>query len=903
MEKRPTIAVLSPTHGGSYFGAILAGARSAASAAGARIVAIQTLDARREYAHTGESDFVTPVALDHVDGVVAIINAVSPQYLDAVRRAGKPVVMISHEVEGFDCPVVLPDNRAGARAAVAHLLAHGHRQIGFAGNLGQSDIRERYDAYCEVLLEQGITPDPSMYYDTVDNTEAGTKPIAQLMAAEGFGMTALFVATDQNAFAFLAALGDAGYALPRDLAIVGFDDVALCADTTPTLSSISQNLKGIGAAATGLVLDLLSGVPVWNGRHLVPASFVGRDSCGCSALANLEVAPAAMNTGPEARFDRLVGSLRALLPGAQEAGADVVPRAAKVVSELFESAAVGPVQAPAPGLVRAIEALHALSSSRGSFVAITGRVIALARELQEGPAAGDPVAAARLDACVLEVTNAAHEVHLREKHVANRRLRTSLRDEYDLSRDLLRDGHPYSLDWLARMRVQAGCVALWLPFDDGTHAAASLRIAGSYDPDNAAQIITGSTYAVEAFPPKRLLELADATEADVVFVLPLRTEDAEWGMFSVIGPVERTSPTGRESYYQWSSLLSVALDHDRNLESLRKQREDLRAAYGRERTLAESFRVSEQRYALAAKAANDGLWDWDLGSGEIYYSSRWKEMLGYAEHEVGSSAQEWLGRVHPEDLHALTERLGGGAETFEHEHRVQAHDGGYRWMHCRALAVAEDGRVSRLVGSLTDVTERKELEERLRYGALYDGLTGLPNRVLFIDRLAASIAHRKRYPHNDFAVLFLDLDGFKDVNDSLGHAAGDLLLARVAERLKAQLRTTDTAARIGGDEFAVLLTDLSDLAIVPLIVGRIHDALAEPHDLEGYRIVVTASVGISTSEVECVAPEDMLKHSDLAMYRAKTGKRGTSATYDISMSSNAVARLQIAHAGGVNLPR
>jgi diguanylate cyclase (GGDEF)-like protein len=218
-------------------------------------------------------------------------------------------------------------------------------------------------------------------------------------------------------------------------------------------------------------------------------------------------------------------------------------------------------------------------------------------------------------------------------------------------------------------------------------------------------------------------------------------------------------------------------------------------------------------------------------------------------------------------------------------------------MLCRALAVPGDDGTNRLVGSLTDITERKQLEDRLRHGALYDGLTDLPNRVLFVDRLTAAAKHFKRYPDKAFAVLFLDLDGFKDVNDSLGHGAGDLLLARVAERLRGQLRATDTAARIGGDEFAVLLTDLDDLDMVPTIVERIHSALAVPHDIEGHRVVVTASIGIATSGGGHLAPEELLRHSDLAMYRAKTARRGTSATYDISMSSHAEERLLTAHSG------
>lgn len=903
MDKRRTIAFLSPMNGGSYFGAVLAGVRSAAIAAGARVIAIQTLDARRDYAHPEESDFISPVAWDYVDGFVVLINAVSRRYLDAARASGKPIVMISREVAGFDCPVVMPDNRSGAREAVEHLIGHGHRRIGFAGNLAQSDIRERYDAYREVLREHAIEPDSSLFFETEDNTEAGARPIARAVASDLPPMTALFVGCDQNAVAFVSALTDAGYQLPRDVAIVGFDDIEICTETTPALSSVTQNLVGIGGVAAGLVLDLLDGENVANGRRVVPASFIARESCGCSSALTFNALAGGAPTAA-GRCARLHDSYRASSREVPEpSAAQAIEAATGVIAGIFEAAAREPVPTPAPGLRRAVEMLHRFSSGRG-FIAVTGSVLVLIRELLDGPARDDPAAALRLDRCLLELTLAAHEVRMREKHGINRRLRTSLRDEYDLSRDLMREdaGHAQSLGWLVRTYVRAGCVAFWEAPRDGDHGS-RLRTEGAFDPQQQGAVELGASYPIEKFPPAHYLELADNSADDVVFVMPLRTEEENWGFFTLVGPVELDSPTGRETYFQWAALLSSALDHDKILQSLRSQREDLSAAYGRERELVESIRLSEQRYALAAQAANDGLWDWDLATGAIYYAARWKEMLGYGDAEITSAPDEWLGRVHPDDLRGLTEHLRGGAGSFEYEHRLLARDGTYRWMHCRALAVTGGSGIKRLVGSLTDVTARKELEQKLRRGALYDDLTGLPNRVLFIDRLAGAIRHRKRHMQNQFAVLFLDLDGFKDVNDSLGHAAGDALLARVAERLKGQLRGTDTAARIGGDEFAVLLTDLAELDTVATIVGRIHDALALPHDIDGYRIVVTASIGISTSADGSTFPEDMLKHSDLAMYRAKTLKRGTSATYDLSMSSNAAERLQIEHAGGTTGPR
>src|SRR6185295_4989552 len=220
---------------------------------------------------------------------------------------------------------------------------------------------------------------------------------------------------------------------------------------------------------------------------------------------------------------------------------------------------------------------------------------------------------------------------------------------------------------------------------------------------------------------------------------------------------------------------------------------------------------SEQRHALAMQGANDGLWDWDVRRDRLYFSPRWKQMLGYSEPELGDARGEWLGRVHPDDRAALTQaleaHLSGASQHFEHEHRIQHRDGSYRWVLARGMAVRDvHGRATRVVGSQTDVTDRKQAEQRLQHDALHDALTGLPNRVLFLDRLDQAIRRAQRaHPTAAAAVLFLDLDRFKLVNDSLGHQVGDQLLIAVARRLESAVRPPDTVARLGGDEFTVLL--------------------------------------------------------------------------------------------------
>jgi diguanylate cyclase (GGDEF)-like protein/PAS domain S-box-containing protein len=358
-------------------------------------------------------------------------------------------------------------------------------------------------------------------------------------------------------------------------------------------------------------------------------------------------------------------------------------------------------------------------------------------------------------------------------------------------------------------------------------------------------------------------------------VLPVRTNGMDLGLMAMVAPVEVTQVTGRDLHFENNALVSVAVEREVMTEWLRSQTEDLARAYKRERDLVEEIQHSEERYALAARAANDGLWDWELGTSSIYYSDRWKAMIGHQESDIGTSPDEWFRRVHRGDLprlrQALSDCVDGKREVMECEHRLRAADGTYRWMRCQALAVRSgpNGSATRLVGSLTDVTAQRELEEKLRYGAHHDALTGLPNRTLFLDRLTQALARSRRNPEARIALLFLDLDGFKQVNDNLGHLAGDQLLVEVAVRIGQRLRQSDTAARLGGDEFAVLLEDVRAPEAVDAIAADISRRLCAPYEIDGEEVVISAAVGAALSVTGQERPDDILRSADSAMYQAK----------------------------------
>ncbi len=311
-----------------------------------------------------------------------------------------------------------------------------------------------------------------------------------------------------------------------------------------------------------------------------------------------------------------------------------------------------------------------------------------------------------------------------------------------------------------------------------------------------------------------------------------------------------------------------------------------------------ALRESESRYALASRAANDGLWDWNLVSKQIYFSPRWKYLLGYEEETLDNTLDEWFSRVHPDHLEQVSQTiisyLQNPLSPLEISYPMLHKDGSYRWMLCRAIAVKNDqGQISRLTGSITDITSSRLAEEKLRYQANYDGLTGLPNRSCFLEKLKKLFHSARKGQEEMFAVLFLDLDGFKKINDSLGHLVGDELLINFSRRLKECLRNEDTFARLGGDEFAIVMENILELRDATNLAERISRQLEKPFRLEGRELFVTTSIGIAPSTNNYLQVEDLLRDADTAMYQAKTSGKARYTVFQTEMYLEAISALEL----------
>jgi diguanylate cyclase (GGDEF)-like protein/PAS domain S-box-containing protein len=350
----------------------------------------------------------------------------------------------------------------------------------------------------------------------------------------------------------------------------------------------------------------------------------------------------------------------------------------------------------------------------------------------------------------------------------------------------------------------------------------------------------------------------------------------------------------KEGHVVWA-LLSVSMMHNEEGEPLyfvsqiqditdRKRAEEaLKEAEERYRTLVERIpAVTYVQQATASRAVT-------------YVSPQMKDLLGYEPEECTSNPDHWLKIVHPEDrerVRAQDRRVNETGEPFSMEYRQFAKDGRVVWVRDEATLVRDgQGKASYWLGVQTDVTERKVLEERLEHRALHDSLTGLPNRQLFLDRLGQALRRTTRQ-HNRVAVLFMDLDEFKVVNDSLGHEVGDLLLTVVAQRLRRCLRPEDTLARFGGDEFVVLIEAVDDPAEAVQVAERITGELRRPFILEGRELYAAASIGLSMGHARTHDPDALLREADTAMYRVK-GEGGGFRVFDPAMYERALGRLEV----------
>ena len=884
----PNIAVFMPLTGGIYFGGVLSGVARSANAVDGHAIAIQTLHAghvNEDYVR--DPRFDSMIGWDLVAGFIVVVHSVPERFLRAIVATGKPLVMVSHSVAGIDVPVVMPDNRSGMVEAVRHLISHGHTRIAFTGYTGQSDIRERFEAYEDTLREAGIEPDPDLYFAIEDNDERGGRVAARLLQAAGMPATAMVAAADLNALGLMEGLLAAGYVLPRDLAIVGFDDTAQASHVSPLLSTVRQDFSDVGALAADLIYAQLRGETVAPGRHDVPTSFVVRESCGCAGWRtapepadgpiSAELFLPGRVSGAAATFAQSLAESVGEQALAAATARPLIADAVAQVSHLFDAAAAARDLPPINDVRNALGGVLRLSEKAEVAAAVIDGVRTYANtltaELLAAPsapgvlAADGPTAAQRIADAVVGVVWGVAQARQTIGYETETHLIDMLQRQYQVGMQLLRgiDSDARTLTWLAKTPTRAGALGLWTDGPDSP-----ITIAGAYLRDGLPVDRTdGGAIPLTAFPPRFIFD-GPSIPDEVVYAVPVRSTESDWGWLVTAGTIELLALAGWEVQNQWAALLTVALDEASAATKLQKVEREWHAIL--ENTPDSIARYDTHlRYEYLNAAAAHAL------------GRKPEDIVGYTDRELGRDEAvtiEWEA--------GLRQVLASGAPTqIEFSETV---DNAVRWFQARAVPQLDsDDVIVGVLASSRDLTAVKNAELALAHQAVHDALTGLANRVLFVDRLTHSLTRLEREP-NRIAVLFIDLDGFKGVNDTLGHEAGDTLLVDVAQRLRVASRRTDTVGRLGGDEFVVLCDKLSADEDVRIIGDRVVRALAEPFLVDGRALEISASIGIVMTSDPFTDAATLLRNADSAMYLAKERGGNRFQLFDPDLEKRATTR-------------
>ncbi len=743
-SRTPIIGVLTPYTGGFYYGAMLAGIHGTARKRGVGTVAVHTTGLDLLWPEEASAQ---PLALDAVDGWIAINDFNSVDFTSRIVGRGKPLVYVSERPQGLRCCSVLPDNRGGAKLATLHLLEHGHQRIAFAGFLGQLDLRERYEGYLEAHKEAGLEADPALLYGTANNLEVDGRDVGRRILETGLPCSALVCGTDKTALGILEVLQLAGLAVPEDVALIGFDDIEKAQYATPPLSTVRQRFELLAArAAETLVEHLLDGALLPEVVR-VPTAFVMRESCGCSTSTSLSI-PAVSYTRDRSPSAALTAAMLDAADSAEvgSTNANAWPGAAVIAehlygvatrSERYEAARLSGVWEGYLKLSRDVESIEAIIALLEAFVA--DWLATTSDSL--GPRQRDTQLALRqLRLDLMRNWRVAEQVRSRYYDFvaeANGKINVALAGtDFATAK---------GLSWLQWTRIPYGCLGLWQR-EDGQRR---LQIIGEYGRAAVADSLLGKQFLPSQFPPRDLQALvSELGNENMVMVVPVTGANHNRGLLTVAGPVEVELLEHVGSVHDWAALVGASL-------------------------------------------------------------------------------------------------------------------------------------------------EREDVEAQLREHAYVDALTGMPNRSLLMQRIEQMIVLANGAECERFAVLFLDLDGFKNVNDSLGHLAGDELLLEISRRLRESLRDTDTIARLGGDEFAVLVPSVALDGDVFEVVHRIHEALRAPFSLKGDPVFTSCSTGVVFNSDRHLTAADLLRDADTAMYRAKLRGRNCYEVFDSGMHAQALERLRL----------
>lgn len=811
-----TIGVVSPLVGGFYFGGIIAGATRAAARAGMRVVAVQTFPTRlaRER-HQPPPLPGAPGALAAMDAVVVVTDAVEADRLHELLGGDRPVVLVGSDDPGPGAPVLHPDNRGGARAAVDHLVAHGHTRIGFVGDLEQSDIRERHEGWLAALAAHGITPEDDWFHHAPGNTVPGGSDAADSLVRAGSPTTAVLAATDLAAIGFLRGLQRAGVVLPRDQAVIGFDHTEGGSRVTPRLSTVDPHHDRVGELAVAHVLAQLRGDP--RPALHVPTTLVALESCGCARASTTgRVPPPEPGTPATTALRRVAATAFAGPVMVRRArGSHTLETAwTDTVLTVLDSAA----ERGTPPSSATLRRLRDLTAAMEPYPETLEQCVVAVRDLEEEVACLLPEGPRRTAhrRAVTDVLLSLAQGCQRPASAREAAMERTISEQYEVDVDVAgARGGARSLTWLPGGGRTSACLGLWT---GRTTASGSreIEVAGALARSGTLARSVGRRVPAEQFPPPPLLRSEPLDGSTLVFVVPVTSPERDWGLLAVTGRLDPRMLHSRERHQHWGALLALALDEEERLAGLTGRLTELEEASTADAAAAAEREAAGERHRLWLAALQHAMWDWDVARGSVHWSPRCAALLGVAPEDLTDSPSEWLDRVHPDDRVALSAllaaQLGGSAGPMRIEHRVRHASGAYRWVLCDAVTVTDDAGVpARLLGALVDVTERKERELALVAGVLREPGTGLPNRAAVLDRLGTVVGRAHR-GEADAALAVLRAVGpgpaRRDTDDP--DDAGPSATSALAERLEAMARHGDVVGHLGPGTLACAFLDRED---------------------------------------------------------------------------------------------
>jgi len=576
MTRPTTLGIVARYPYGFFFNSVLFGAQAVARQHNANLLVVQGSPASIAASELARHQVDAWMLLSHIDGAEQLI------------AQAKPTVTIGTMLPGLACPAVVPDNRGGIETAMDHLFDHRHERIAFVGWTAIGDINERYEGYKDVLAKRGIPLDSNRIVITNDPLVEEGRRAAQQLIANGLPCTAIVVGTDLNAIGVMQGLHDAGYRIPEDIAVIGFDDIPQAQSTTPPLSTIRQSFDALGAQATHVLLESLNGHPPDTSILHTPVMFVQRRSCGCSTLIQADEFETDDRYRGEGWREQLARALVDVLlhpiaadPAASPA--EIWPEVTTVITILSDTLE-GTAQ-PDLGVLQDVWssdfALRANVESLHAALKLVEHVATIRAEA--GSAEQRDRLAGLLDRMRLEVLRS----YRRDQEGRIRYLERVVSNTHRISLLLLDENNPEAqqLNWLDSTEIDRGCVGLWSDGRDGRQA--DLVVEQTYSRIQDAAVPIGRRYPVADFPPLALLPSSAAHGSATSLVLPLQTANRQWGFLALSGTIvpseTQFAESATDNLVMWATQLAAMLER-------RELGASLRQSYENERILASTVR-------------------------------------------------------------------------------------------------------------------------------------------------------------------------------------------------------------------------------------------------------------------------------------------------------------------------